>query len=52
LTNHFEQQVASDWAIEAMPTFMFLRDGKIVDQVVGAKRDELQQTVAKHLAAA
>lgn len=46
------KQIASDWAIEAMPTFMFLRDGKIVDQVVGAKRDELQQTVAKHLAAA
>ncbi|KAJ8451966.1 hypothetical protein Cgig2_007449 [Carnegiea gigantea] len=44
------KQIASDWAIEAMPTFMFLRDGKIVDQVVGAKRDELQQTVAKHLA--
>ncbi|KNA14540.1 hypothetical protein SOVF_106360 [Spinacia oleracea] len=44
------KQVASDWAIEAMPTFMFLREGKIVDTVVGAKKEELQQTVAKHVA--
>lgn len=33
-----------------MPTFMFLREGKIVDTVVGAKKEELQQTVAKHVA--
>ncbi|KAJ4890190.1 Thioredoxin H1 [Raphanus sativus] len=42
--------VASDWAIEAMPTFMFMKEGKIVDKVVGAKKDELQSTIAKHLA--
>ncbi|WCJ43522.1 Thioredoxin H-type [Euphorbia peplus] len=44
--------VAQDWAVEAMPTFMFLKEGKIVDKVVGAKKDELQQTIAKHLATA
>ena len=44
------QEVASDWAVEAMPTFMFLKEGKLVDKVVGAKKDELQQTVAKHMA--
>ncbi|XP_010547452.1 PREDICTED: thioredoxin H1 [Tarenaya hassleriana] len=44
------KSVASDWAIEAMPTFMFLKGGKIVDKVVGAKKDELQQTIAKHMA--
>lgn len=38
--------------MEAMPTFMFLKEGKIVDKVVGAKKDELQQTIAKHLATA
>ncbi len=46
------QSVAQDWAVEAMPTFMFLKEGKIVDKVVGAKKDELQQTIAKHLATA
>ncbi|GAV72197.1 Thioredoxin domain-containing protein [Cephalotus follicularis] len=43
------KSVAQDWAVEAMPTFMFLKDGKIVDKVVGAKKDELQQTIAKHM---
>lgn len=45
------QDIARDWAIEAMPTFMFLRDGKIIDKVVGAKKEELQMAVAKHAAA-
>ncbi|CAL5383522.1 unnamed protein product [Camellia sinensis] len=42
------KSVAEDWAIEAMPTFVFLKEGKIVDRVVGAKKDELQNTIAKH----
>lgn len=46
----FVQQVASDWDVQAMPSFMFLKGGKIVDKVVGAKKEELQQTIAKHLA--
>lgn len=46
----FVQSVAEDWAVEAMPTFMFLKEGKIVDKVVGAKKEELQMTIAKHAA--
>lgn len=38
--------------MEAMPTFVFLKEGKIVDRVVGAKKDELQQTLAKHVTTA
>nr|GMC94911.1 thioredoxin H-type [Ipomoea batatas] len=41
--------IANDWAIEAMPTFMFLREGKILDKVVGVRKDELQNTIAKHM---
>ncbi|KAK7309320.1 hypothetical protein RJT34_05948 [Clitoria ternatea] len=44
--------VAQDWAVEAMPTFMFVKEGKIVGKVVGAKKEELQQTIEKHVAAA
>ncbi|XP_061356306.1 thioredoxin H-type-like [Gastrolobium bilobum] len=40
--------VAEEWAIEAMPTFLFLKEGKLVDKVVGAKKEELQLTIAKH----
>lgn len=34
-----------------MPTFVFLKEGKVVDTVVGAKKDELQLTIAKHATA-
>ncbi|GAB4847487.1 hypothetical protein Ancab_026544 [Ancistrocladus abbreviatus] len=44
--------VATEFAVEAMPTFMLLKEGKIVDKVVGAKKDELQQTIAKHITSA
>ncbi|XP_009778392.1 thioredoxin H-type [Nicotiana tabacum] len=46
------KSVATDWAVEAMPTFMFLKEGNIVDKVVGAKKDELQQAIAKHIGTA
>ena len=46
------KSVAEDWAIEAMPTFIFLKEGKIVDKVMGAQKDQLQQTIAKHAPAA
>ncbi|XP_007017654.2 PREDICTED: thioredoxin H-type [Theobroma cacao] len=40
--------VAQDWAIEAMPTFIFLKVGTIIDKVVGARKDELQQKITSH----
>lgn len=43
------QTVAEEWAIEAMPTFILLKEGKIVDKVVGARKEELQVTIAKHV---
>ncbi|GMN35634.1 hypothetical protein TIFTF001_005420 [Ficus carica] len=42
------QSVAKEWDVEAMPTFLFLKEGKIVDKIVGAKKEELVQTVVKH----
>lgn len=46
------QAVAEEWQVEAMPTFLFLKEGKLVDKVVGAKKEELQLTLAKHAPAA
>ncbi|XP_057449332.1 thioredoxin H1-like [Lotus japonicus] len=46
------KSVAQDWAVEAMPTFMFVKEGSIVDKVVGAKKEELQQKIEKHVATA
>ncbi|OVA08711.1 Thioredoxin [Macleaya cordata] len=42
--------VAEEWNVEAMPTFIFLKEGKLVDKVVGAKKEDLQNTITKHCA--
>ncbi|XP_043713346.1 thioredoxin H-type-like [Telopea speciosissima] len=43
--------VATEWAVEAMPTLIFLKEGKTVDKIVGAKKEELQQKITLHAAA-
>ncbi|BBG94879.1 thioredoxin H-type 1 [Prunus dulcis] len=44
--------VSEKWGVDAVPTFLFLKEGKVVDKVVGAKKDELRTKVEKHDAAA
>lgn len=46
----FLQTVAEEWNVEAMPTFVFIKEGKEVDRVVGANKDGLIQTIGKHAA--
>jgi len=41
----FVQDVASEWDIRAMPTFLFIKDGKQVDNIVGANKVELEKKV-------
>ncbi|XP_072957712.1 thioredoxin H1-like [Typha angustifolia] len=43
------KSVAKDWAVEAMPTFIFLKEGSIVDKIVGAIKDDLQKKIELHL---
>ncbi|XP_073315931.1 thioredoxin H2-like [Primulina huaijiensis] len=40
--------VAQDFGVQAMPTFLLMKRGKIVDKVVGAKKDDLQKKIDKH----
>ncbi|XP_047947113.1 thioredoxin H-type 1-like [Salvia hispanica] len=40
--------VAAEYGVEAMPTFVFLKEGKEIDRVVGARKEELQATINKH----
>ncbi|XP_057470122.1 thioredoxin H1-like [Actinidia eriantha] len=42
------KSVAEDWAVEAMPTFVFIKEGKVVDRVVGAKKEKLVEAIEKH----
>ncbi|RHN71048.1 putative monodehydroascorbate reductase (NADH) [Medicago truncatula] len=30
--------IAEEWEIEAMPTFLFLKEGKLVNKVVGGNK--------------
>ncbi|PIA52832.1 hypothetical protein AQUCO_01000599v1 [Aquilegia coerulea] len=46
------QSVAIDWNVNAMPTFLFLKEGETVGKVVGANKVELQRKVEQHITAA
>ncbi|KAG6551768.1 hypothetical protein Mapa_006859 [Marchantia paleacea] len=39
------QEIASEWEVRAMPTFLFIKDQKIVEKIVGANKDELESKV-------
>ncbi|XP_023541691.1 thioredoxin H4-like [Cucurbita pepo subsp. pepo] len=40
--------VAKEYGVEAMPTFILLKNGKVVDKVVGARREDLQKKIEKY----
>ncbi|KAJ4960074.1 hypothetical protein NE237_019984 [Protea cynaroides] len=40
--------VAQEFGVQAMPTFVLIKEGKEVDKVVGAKKDELEKKILKH----
>eukprot|EP00249_Psilotum_nudum_P007710 c20768_g1_i1 orf=287-634(+) len=37
--------VSEEWDVSAMPTFIFIKDGKLIDKLVGAIKLELQNKV-------
>ncbi|KAK1551940.1 hypothetical protein Q3G72_007716 [Acer saccharum] len=41
-------EIAKEFGIEAMPTFILVKKGKEVDRLVGAKKDDLQKKIEKH----
>nr|KYP65971.1 Thioredoxin H-type [Cajanus cajan] len=41
--------VAKEFRVQAMPTCILMKKGKVVDKVVGAKKEELQKLIEKHL---
>ncbi|KAI4351587.1 hypothetical protein L6164_005933 [Bauhinia variegata] len=42
--------VAREFQVQAMPTFVLVKKGKEIDRVVGAKKDELERKVEKNRA--
>ncbi|KAK8624386.1 hypothetical protein V6N13_065731 [Hibiscus sabdariffa] len=41
--------VTQDFDVEVWPTFILLKQGCIVDRVVGTRKDELQQKITLHM---
>ncbi|KAL0360641.1 UNVERIFIED_CONTAM: Thioredoxin H-type 1 [Sesamum radiatum] len=42
------KSVSQEYGVEAMPTFLFFKEGKVVDKIVGARKEELQEKITKH----
>jgi thioredoxin 1 len=42
------QEVAGEWKVDAMPTFVLAKRGEEVTRVVGANKDELEKNIAAH----
>ncbi|XP_058772401.1 thioredoxin H1-like [Vicia villosa] len=40
--------VSQEFQVQAMPTFILMKKGKIVDKVVGAKKEDLEKLIEKH----
>ncbi|KAH0675206.1 hypothetical protein KY285_023007 [Solanum tuberosum] len=40
--------VAQEYGVQAMPTFVFIKKGKVVDKIVGADKDGLKMKIEKH----
>ncbi|KAL3307252.1 hypothetical protein Ciccas_014238, partial [Cichlidogyrus casuarinus] len=45
---HIFQHMAKECGVSVMPTFKFLKNGKIVDEMVGASEDKLRALIAKN----
>ena len=42
------QEAAELFNINALPTFIFIKGGAMIDEVTGAKVDKLKETINKH----
>lgn len=42
--------VSREYGVQAMPTFLFMKKGKEIDKVVGARKEDLLRKVEKHRA--
>ncbi|XBI77617.1 hypothetical protein VPH35_070685 [Triticum aestivum] len=43
--------IAEEFGVEAMPTFLFMKEGKVVDQLVGASEYLLEKKMKQHTTA-
>ncbi|KNA09715.1 hypothetical protein SOVF_151140 [Spinacia oleracea] len=42
--------VSCEYGIQTMPTFMFMKNGNVIDKVAGARKEQLQRKIQKYRA--
>lgn len=40
--------VAQEFGVQAMPTFVLIKKGRFIDKVTGVRKEELQKKIEKH----
>ncbi|KAI3521947.1 hypothetical protein L1887_11423 [Cichorium endivia] len=45
------ESIAQKYSVEAMPTFVYFKNGEIVEKVLGAKKDDIHACIVKHAGA-
>ncbi len=45
-------ELSSTWDVQSMPTFMFIKNGKQIDKLVGANKSELEKKIISYATAA
>ncbi|KAH7844755.1 hypothetical protein Vadar_031334 [Vaccinium darrowii] len=46
------KSVAEEWAMETLPTVVFIKEGKVVDKIVGGEQYVVWSAVVKHSSSA
>jgi thioredoxin-like negative regulator of GroEL len=47
-TRDFSPAAAAKYNVSAMPTFLFLKQGEVVDRLMGASPSRLQELIEEH----
>jgi len=42
-------ETAAKYSVSAMPTFLFIKEGEVVDRLMGANPQRLQELILEHL---
>ncbi|XAR53238.1 Monodehydroascorbate reductase (NADH) [Bertholletia excelsa] len=42
--------VANEFGVQSMPTFLLIKKGRVLDKITGARKEELQKKIERHRA--
>lgn len=42
-------ETAAKYSVSAMPTFLFLKQGEVIDRLMGANASRLQELIQEHM---